>query len=64
LRRRQGYTAAVLVKESRMLEVSIFHALDTNAHRIDFNVVLPDVMVITDEVDSELAQAVECYTAV
>jgi hypothetical protein len=32
----------MLVKESRMLEVSIFHALDTNAHRIDFNVVLPD----------------------
>jgi hypothetical protein len=32
----------MLVKESRMLEVSIFHALDTNAHRIVFNVVLPD----------------------
>jgi hypothetical protein len=64
VRRRQGYTAAMLVEESRMLEVSIFHALDTNAHRIDFNVVLPDVMVIADEVDSQLAQAVESYTAV
>jgi hypothetical protein len=52
LRRRQGYTAAMLVEESRMLEVSIFHALDTNAHRIDFNVLLPDDMVIADEVDS------------
>jgi hypothetical protein len=52
LRRRQGYTAAMLVEESRMLEVSIFHALDTNAHRIDFNVLLPDDMVKADEVDS------------
>jgi hypothetical protein len=50
--------------EARMLEVSIFHALDINAHRIDFNVVLPDVMVIADEVDSQLAQATESYTAV
>jgi hypothetical protein len=63
VRRRQGYTAAMLVEESRMLEVSIFHALDTNAHRIDFNVVLPDVMVIADEVDSQLAQAMESRTA-
>jgi hypothetical protein len=54
----------MLVKESRMLEVSIFRALDTNAHRIDFNVVLPDVMVIADEVDSQLDQAMESYTAV
>jgi hypothetical protein len=33
-----------------MLEVSIFHTLRSNAHRIDFNVLLPDVMVIADEV--------------
>jgi hypothetical protein len=64
VRRRQGYTAAMLVEESRMLAVSIFHALDTNAHRIDFNVVLSDVMVIADEVDSQLAQAIASCTAV
>jgi hypothetical protein len=64
LRRRQGYTAGMLIEESRMLEVSIFHALHSNAHRIDFNVVLPDVMVIADEVDSQLSQAMESYTAV
>jgi hypothetical protein len=64
LRRRQGYTAAMLVEESRVLEVSIFHTLHTNAHRIDFNVLLPDVMVIADEVDSHLAQAMASYTAV
>jgi hypothetical protein len=64
VRRRQGYTAAMLVEESRMLEVSIFHTLRSNAHRIDFNVLLPDVRVIADEVDSQLAQAVASYTAV
>jgi hypothetical protein len=54
----------MLVEEARMLEVSIFHTLRTNAHRIGFNVVLPDVMVIADEVDSQLAQAMASYTTV
>jgi hypothetical protein len=64
LRRRQGYTAGMLIEESRMLEVSIFRTLHINAHLIDFNVLLPDVMVIADEVDSQLAQAMESYSAV
>jgi hypothetical protein len=64
VRRRRGYTAGMLIEEARMLEVSIFHALDSSAHWIDFNVVLTDVMVIADEVDPQLAQAVESYTAV
>jgi hypothetical protein len=64
LRRKQGYTAAILVEEARMLEVAIFHTLHTNLHRIDFNVLLLDVMVIAGEVDSQLAQAMESYTAV
>jgi hypothetical protein len=55
LRRRQGYTASMLIEESRMLGVAIFHTLHTNAHRIDFNVLLMDVMVIADEVNSQLA---------
>jgi hypothetical protein len=64
LRRKQGYTAAMLVEESRMLEVSIFHTLHANANRIDFSVLLPDVVVIADEVDSQLAQAMASYAAV
>jgi hypothetical protein len=47
-----------------MLEVSIFYALHTTAHRIDFNVLLPHVIVIADEVDSQLAHAMASYTAV
>ena len=53
----------MLVEESRVLEISIFHTLHRNAHRIDFNVLLLDVMVIADEVDSQLAQAMANYTA-
>jgi hypothetical protein len=64
LRRQQGYTAAMLIEEARMLEVSIFHTFRSNAHRIDFNVLLPDVMLIADEVDSQLAQAMASYTSV
>jgi hypothetical protein len=63
LRRKQGYTAAMLVEESRMLKVSIFHVLDTKANQIDFSVLLPDVMVITDEVNSQLVQAMASYAA-
>jgi hypothetical protein len=62
LRRKQQYTAAMLVEEARMLEVSIFHTLHTNAYRIDFSMLLADVMVIADEVDSQLAQAIESHT--
>jgi hypothetical protein len=34
-RRRSGYTAAMLVEESRMLQVSIFHTLQKNLANID-----------------------------
>jgi hypothetical protein len=64
LRRKQKYTAAMLVEEARMLEVSIFHTLYSNAYRIDFSMLLPDVMVIADEVDSQLAQAIASYNTV
>ena len=61
LRLKQGYPAAVLIEESRCLQVSIFNTLNANAHRIDFNQLLPDVMVIADEVDAQLAIAIASY---
>jgi hypothetical protein len=61
LRLRQGYTAAMLIEESRILQVSIFHTLHTNSHRVNYTLLLPDVMVIADEVDSQLAQAMRSY---
>jgi hypothetical protein len=56
LRRKQGYTVAMAVEESRLLQVSIFSMLHTNAKYVDFNVLLPDVVTIADEVDAQLKQ--------
>ena len=58
LRRMQGYTVPMMVEESRMLQVSIFNNLQNNLGSVDFSTVLLDVMVIADEVDSQLKQAV------
>ena len=63
MRRRQGYTAAMLVEESRMLQVSIFRTLQHNLQKVDFSLLLLDVMIIADEVDSQLAQAMTSYIA-
>jgi DNA-binding response OmpR family regulator len=63
LRRAQGYTAAMMVEESRMLQVSIFQTLQNNLHRVNFSLVLVGVMAIADEVDSQLAQAMTSYVA-
>jgi CheY-like chemotaxis protein len=57
LRRSQGYTAAMMVEESRILQVSIFRTLQNNLGSVDFSQVLLDVMTIADEVDSQLKQA-------
>jgi CheY-like chemotaxis protein len=60
-RRQQGYSAAMMVEESRILQVCIFHTLEKNLATIDFSVLLSQVMIIADEVDSQLRQAMECY---
>ena len=61
LRREQGYSPAMMVEESRMLQVSIFQTLQLNLQKLDPTVVLLDVMAIADEVDSQLAQAMTSY---
>jgi CheY-like chemotaxis protein len=61
LRRKQGYTAAMVVEESRILQVSIFSTLQNNLTRVDFSKVLLDVITIADEVDSQLKQALYSY---
>lgn len=62
-RYKQGYSAAMLVEESRMLQVSVFHTLQKNLARIDFSILLTDVMTIADEIDSQLSQAMASYVA-
>jgi CheY-like chemotaxis protein len=61
LRRKQGYTAAMVVEESRILQVSIFNTLQNNLAKVDFSKVLLDVITIADEVDSQLKQAMLGY---
>jgi hypothetical protein len=61
LRRQQGYSAAMMVEESRMLQVSIFETLQRNLANIDFSILLNAVMTIADEVDSQLSQAMDSY---
>jgi len=56
LRHSQGYWAAMLVEESRMLQVSIFQTLQSRLTSIDFSLVLMDEMCIADEVDSQLTK--------
>jgi CheY-like chemotaxis protein len=60
-RRQQGYSAAMLVEESRVLQVSIFETLQKNLACIDFSIVLNSVMSIADEVDWQLSQAMDSY---
>jgi len=61
LRRDQGYSAAMMVEESRMLQVSIFQTLQLHVEDTEPGVLLLYVMAIADEVDSQLAQAMSSY---
>jgi len=56
LRRKQGYTVAMAVEESRLLQVSIFSTLHKNVKQLDFNTLLPNIVTIADEVDAQLKQ--------
>lgn len=62
LRRKQGYTAGMMVEESRILQISIFDTLQKNLSKVDFSKVLLDVITIADEVDSQLKQAMVSYS--
>jgi DNA-binding response OmpR family regulator len=64
MRRLQGYTAGMLVHDSRILQVTLFGVLQNNLSALDFSLVLPDVMTIADEVDSQLMQAMDSYMKV
>ncbi len=61
LRFQQRYTPAMLVHESRILQVTLFGTLKNNLDAIDFSLLLPDVMTIADEVDAQLTQTVDAF---
>jgi DNA-binding response OmpR family regulator len=64
MRRVQGYTAGMLVHDSRILQVTLFGTLQSNLSALDFSLLLPDVMTIADEVDSQLTQAMDSFMTV
>jgi DNA-binding response OmpR family regulator len=64
LRYLQGYTPAMLVHESRILQVTLFGTLESNLSFLDFSLLLPDVMTIADEVDAQLTQSMDGYMKV
>jgi hypothetical protein len=55
---RRSYTIAMMVEESRILQVCLFKTLQSNLSIVDFDTILMDVMTIADEADSQLKQAV------
>jgi len=61
MRKLQGYTPGMLVHDSRILQVTLFETLQNNLSALDFSLLLPDIMTIADEVDSQLTQAMDSY---
>ena len=61
LRCKQGYSAAMLIHESRILQVTIFGTLHKHLTALDFSLLLPDVMIIADEVDAQLTQTMDAF---
>jgi hypothetical protein len=61
LRYQQSYTAAMLVHESRILQVTLFGTLEKNLSSLDFKSLVPDIMIIADEVDAQLSETMTSY---
>lgn len=51
----------MIVEESRILQVSIFHTLEKNLSTVNFSLLLADVMTIADECDSQLKQTINSF---
>ena len=54
----QGYSASMLVQESRLFQVATFNTLSRHHSELDPNRVLSGVVVIADEVDAQLMETV------
>lgn len=61
VRYQQGYSLAMMVEESRLLVLSIIETLQKNLNKLDLSQLLTDVMVITDEINAQLAESISSY---
>jgi hypothetical protein len=59
----QGYSAPMLVEESKIFQVTTFRTLHIHHRRLNQGQVLLDVMTIADEADSQLAETVRAFMA-
>jgi hypothetical protein len=62
IRYAQGYSAATLVEESRILQVATFNTLRLHHSELDQDRMLLDIMVIADEADAQLTETVRSLT--
>jgi hypothetical protein len=60
-RREQGYSASMVIEESRIFQVSTFSTLHIHRSELDSQKLLLDVMVIADEVDAQLKETVRSF---
>jgi hypothetical protein len=58
VRHAQGYSASMLIEESRVFQVATFATLHLNKSELDQNQLLLDIMVVADEVDAQLKETV------
>ena len=61
IRRAQGYTAAMLIEESRLFEIATFSTLHLHQSELNPRQVLSDIAVIADEVDAQLTDTVRNF---
>jgi hypothetical protein len=52
LRRKQGYSVAIVVEEARLLPVCLCNTLHKHTQQLDDEKLLPNVVTIADEVDA------------
>jgi hypothetical protein len=62
LRRAQGYSASMLIRESRVFELATFNTLNLHHRELDPDRVLSAIVVIADEVDAQLIETVCALT--
>ena len=63
VRHAQGYSASMLIEESRVFQVATFSTLHLHHRRLNQSQVLLDVITIADEADGQLAETMRSFMA-
>jgi YesN/AraC family two-component response regulator len=60
-RRRQGYSAEMIVEETRLVETCIFNTVQANLLNINISQLIPDLIHITDSSQRQLRQSLHAF---